>query len=203
MAREKDESKRMAIMAAAERLFAERGYHGTSVSDMARETDLPVGSIYTYFENKEAVLSAVIEEGWATFLAGMKVALAGTADPKERVSLLIGKVLPELFRDVDLITILLGEAGRGGLGGVSVGLEAKLESLATIISEVIAPLVGREGSNFDFPPSQARPAIAIYFLGSLYAIRLSKTAGLAISEAELLSFIRLSVEKSFGISLEG
>ena len=202
MAREKDESKRMAIMAAAERLFAERGYHGTSVSDMARETALPVGSIYTYFENKEAVLSAVIEEGWATFLAGMKEALAGTADPKERISLLISKVLPELFRDVDLITILLGEAGRGGLGGVSVGLEAKLESLATIISDVIEPLVGRGVSDAAFPPSQARPAIAIYFLGSLYAIRLSKTAGLAISEAELLSFIRLSVEKSFGISLE-
>ena len=202
MAREKDESKRAAILASAGRLFAERGFHGTSVADMARETDLPVGSLYTYFENKEAVLSAVIEEGWSDFLAKMKVTLEGATEPRERLSLLIGRVLPELFEDVDLITILLAEAGRGGLDGVSVGLDAKLESLASVIGEIIAPLVTERGGGFVFPPRQARAAIAIFFLGSLYTVRLSRRAGLAISEAELLDFIRQSIENSFGIRLQ-
>ncbi|MEI6873977.1 MAG: TetR/AcrR family transcriptional regulator [Spirochaetota bacterium] len=202
MAREKDESKRAAILAAAGRLFAERGFHGTSVADMAKETDLPVGSLYTYFENKEAVLSAVIEEGWSDFLATMKETLEGATEPRERLSLLIGRVLPELFEDVDLITILLAEAGRGGLDGVSVGLDAKLESLASVIGEIIAPLVMERGGGFVFPPRQARAAIAIFFLGSLYTVRLSRRAGLAISEAELLDFIRLSIENSFGIKLQ-
>jgi AcrR family transcriptional regulator len=202
MAREKDEAKRAAILAAAARLFAERGYHGTSVADMARETDLPVGSIYTYFANKETVLVSVIEEGWGGFLEHMKSSLAAVEEPRRRLSLLIGQLLPELFQDADLITILLAEAGRGGLDGVSVGLESKLASLAELIGEVIAPLAGTRGEAFQFPPGQARAAIAVYFLGSLYSVRLARSAGLAITEAEILGFIRASVENSFGLRLE-
>ncbi|MBL8968279.1 MAG: helix-turn-helix transcriptional regulator, partial [Spirochaetaceae bacterium] len=71
MAREKDEAKRRAILAAAKRLFAERGFHGTSVADLARGTGLPVGSIYTYFENKEALMASVLEEGWNLFFEGL------------------------------------------------------------------------------------------------------------------------------------
>jgi len=42
MARERDEAKRQAILAAAKRLFAGRGFKGTSLSELARaETDPP------------------------------------------------------------------------------------------------------------------------------------------------------------------
>ena len=78
MAREKDETKRSAILAAAKRLFAKQGFHGTSISDLARETDLPVGSIYTYFENKEALIRIVVEEGWGEFFDGL-LRILGTA----------------------------------------------------------------------------------------------------------------------------
>lgn len=201
MAREKDESKRSSILAAAGRLFAERGYHGTSVADMARETELPVGSIYTYFENKEAILSAVIEEGWSEFLSSMKASLEAAPGPKERISLLVNEVLPGLFKDVDLITILLAEAGRGGLDGLSVGLDEKLEGLADLIGPLLGPLAAEGRSSLSLEPSQARAAIAVYFLGSLYSIRLARRAGLALGEEDILSFIRLSIENSFGLSL--
>ena len=203
MAREKDEAKRLAILEAAGRLFAERGFHGTSVADMARETNLPVGSIYTYFDNKEAVLSAVIEEGWSGFIGKMKEGLARAAGPRERISLLIDEVLPSLFRDVDLITILLAEAGRGGLDGVTVGLDAKLQGLADIIGPVLGPLAAESNSKLVLDPVQARTAIAVYFLGSLYSVRLARSAGLAVSEEEILSFIKFSIENSFDIKLKG
>ncbi|MDA8409850.1 MAG: TetR/AcrR family transcriptional regulator [Treponema sp.] len=202
MAREKDESKRLAILAVAGKLFAERGYHGTSVSDIAREIGLPVGSIYTYFENKEAVLVAVIEEGWSGFIASVREGLARAAGPKERILLLVEEVLPGLFRDADLITILLAEAGRGGLDGVSVGLDAKLGGLAELILPVLGPLATEGHSSLSLDPSQARAAIAVYFLGSLYSIRLARSAGLQLSEGDILSFIRLSIENSFGLRLE-
>lgn len=201
MAREKDESKRASILAAAGRLFAERGYHGTSVADMARETDLPVGSIYTYFSNKEAVLSAVIEEGWAEFLGSMKESLQRVTAPRERFSLLVNEVLFGLFRDVDLITILLGEAGRGGLDGISVGLETKLSDLADLILPLIGSLSAEGSTGLRLDQTEARTAIAVYFLGSLYTIRLSRSAGLLLSEADILSFIKLSIENSFGLKL--
>ena len=84
MARERDEGKRLAILAAAKRLFASRGFHGGSVSDLAHEVDLPVGSIYTYFENKEAIVAAIV----AKDLADMRAKLRKVLPPRTKSSTL-------------------------------------------------------------------------------------------------------------------
>lgn len=195
MARERDEGKRLAILAAAKKLFAARGYPETSVADLAREVDLPVGSIYTYFENKEAVLHTVIEEGWQDFLDSLAATISGPGAPEERLSLLIHYFLPGLFADVDLISIILAEAGR------SASLEDKLERLASIVSALIAELAAARGITIDFPPRRAMAAITIYFLGSLDAVRISRSAGISIGIEDLIDFIKLSVENTFGVVL--
>ena len=41
------------------------------MSELASDIDLPVGSIYTYFENKDALARAVIEEGWESFFGSL------------------------------------------------------------------------------------------------------------------------------------
>lgn len=52
---------RDAIVDAAERLFIEKGYHGTRVSEVARLADVSIGSIYVHFENKEGLYAALME----------------------------------------------------------------------------------------------------------------------------------------------
>jgi AcrR family transcriptional regulator len=196
MARERDEGKRLAILAAAKKLFAARGFSETSVADLAREVELPVGSIYTYFENKEALLRTVVEEGWQEFLDSLAAAISGPGAPAERLSLIVYRFLPALFADVDLISIILAEAGRGA------GLEDKLERLASLISALIADLAAERGMAMDFPPRRAMAAITIFFLGSLDAMRISRSAGISLSGEDLIDFIRSSVENSFGVRLE-
>jgi len=196
MARERDEAKRLAILAAAKRLFAARGFFATSVSDLAREVDLPVGSIYTYFENKEAVLQTVVEEGWNEFLLALEGAMAGPGEPEERLGLLVYRFLPALFQDVDLITIILAEAERG------YRLEDKLERLASLVSGLIAELSASRGVPMDFPPSRAMVAITVYFLGSLDAVRMGRSSGIKMGSEDVLDFIKLSVENSFGVRLK-
>jgi AcrR family transcriptional regulator len=195
MSRERDEGKKLAILGAAKKLFAARGYLGTSVSDLAREIDLPVGSIYTYFENKEALLRTVIEEGWEEFLDSLGRAISGPGLPEERLALVIYRFLPELFGDIDLISIILAEADRGSR------LDEKLERLASLLSGLIAELAEARGVNMDFPPRRAMAAITIYFLGSLDALRISRSAGISLSPEDLIDFIKLSVESSFGVTL--
>ncbi len=56
------ESRRK-IIDAATALMAERGYAGTSIAAVSRKSGLLSGSIYWHFENKEALLAAVVEEG--------------------------------------------------------------------------------------------------------------------------------------------
>jgi AcrR family transcriptional regulator len=50
------------ILGAALRAFAERGFHGTSVPEIARAAGVGVGSIYRHFESKEHLVNAVFRE---------------------------------------------------------------------------------------------------------------------------------------------
>lgn len=54
--------KRAAIMAAALALFVERGFYGTAVPDLAERAGVGAGTIYRYFESKEALVNALYRE---------------------------------------------------------------------------------------------------------------------------------------------
>jgi TetR/AcrR family transcriptional regulator len=51
------------ILDAAEELFAERGYAGTALRDVADMVDLRTPSLYNHFPNKESMYAAVLERG--------------------------------------------------------------------------------------------------------------------------------------------
>jgi AcrR family transcriptional regulator len=51
------EDKRQAILDAALSLFVERGFHGTAVPLVAEKAGVGAGTIYRYFENKEALVN--------------------------------------------------------------------------------------------------------------------------------------------------
>ena len=53
--------KRDAILAAALELFAERGFHGTAVPLVAEKANVGAGTIYRYFESKEALVNALYQ----------------------------------------------------------------------------------------------------------------------------------------------
>ena len=54
--------KRKLIIDTAVRLFADKGYHATSISMIAKEAGMSKGLMYNYFESKEALLRAIMEE---------------------------------------------------------------------------------------------------------------------------------------------
>lgn len=196
MAREKDGGKRLAIMAAAKKQFATEGFHGASMADLARATGLPVGSLYTYFEGKEALIRAIIEEGWGGFFSNLADTLTAVRRPEVKLAIIVYRVLPSLFEDVELITILLSEGARFA------GLEEKLEALTALIADLVLELARERGLSMAFPRGQAKAALALYFLGSLDTVRLSRMAGLQIPEGDIIDFIRLSIENTFRIDLD-
>src|SRR5256884_3007689 len=58
---EPTQDRREQIMQAAMACFAKRGFHQTSMHDISAEAGISVGLIYRYFENKEAVISAMAD----------------------------------------------------------------------------------------------------------------------------------------------
>jgi AcrR family transcriptional regulator len=57
-------SKKEIIEQAALKVFVTRGLYDAPMAYIAKEADVPVGSIYTYFESKEALLSEALAEAW-------------------------------------------------------------------------------------------------------------------------------------------
>jgi AcrR family transcriptional regulator len=76
--------KRAAILHAALELFADRGFHGTAVPLIAEKAQVGAGTIYRYFESKEAIVNALYVH-WKTELGSSLVQdLPAQASPREQ-----------------------------------------------------------------------------------------------------------------------
>ena len=52
---------RREMLEAAERLFSQKGYHGTTMQEIADEAEFSVGALYNMFESKEDLFSQLVE----------------------------------------------------------------------------------------------------------------------------------------------
>jgi AcrR family transcriptional regulator len=73
------------LLDAAAAQFAERGYHATSIRDVAAATAMTPGAIYFHVASKQALLLAVYQEGVQRILDSVETAVAGERDPWMRL----------------------------------------------------------------------------------------------------------------------
>jgi AcrR family transcriptional regulator len=59
------EARRQQILDAACDCVRQAGFHGASMADIAKAAGLSVGQIYRYFENKEAIIAAIVAQDLA------------------------------------------------------------------------------------------------------------------------------------------
>jgi len=59
------ESRRQQILDAVCERVRQSGFHGASMADIAKAAGLSVGQIYRYFENKEAIIAAIVAQDLA------------------------------------------------------------------------------------------------------------------------------------------
>jgi AcrR family transcriptional regulator len=85
-------------MAHATRLFADRGYHPTSVSDIVDSIGVGKGVFYWYFPSKEELLSEILHDAAQQLRRCQQAALASEPDPLRRIELGILASL-QWFRD--------------------------------------------------------------------------------------------------------
>src|SRR5436189_107301 len=64
-------ARRTELTRAAARLFAQKGYHGTSIGDLAEALGVQKGSVYAHIESKADLLWDVAREGAAAFHAAL------------------------------------------------------------------------------------------------------------------------------------
>ena len=101
-------TRREELVAVAARLFAERGYHGTSMADLADAMGVQKGSLYSLTGSKQDLLVAVTREGAAAFHAALD-RVPDDAEPLERIRLALRAHLAVVAAQVHTATVFTRE----------------------------------------------------------------------------------------------
>jgi AcrR family transcriptional regulator len=136
------ESRRR-ILDAAAALMAERGFAGTSISEVSRRSGLPASSIYWHFESKEGLLGAVMEEGAQRWFEELERAGgAGSGGPLGARTAAALSQHPEFLRFMFLIALERKHVDAASLGSIR-----RVRKLALVrLREAIRRLLESQGA---------------------------------------------------------
>jgi AcrR family transcriptional regulator len=73
------------IYATAERLFSERGYHATTMREIARELQIEGGSLYSHISGKQDLLYEIVLRGSEHFLRAAREVIAAAGPARDRL----------------------------------------------------------------------------------------------------------------------
>ncbi len=88
-----EEEVRRRIVAAALRVFAEKGFHRATMQDVVRESGLSVGAIYTYFKSKDELFLASCDLSAGQGIGELGERLTAGRTLAERIAISVGYFL--------------------------------------------------------------------------------------------------------------
>ena len=97
------------ISDAAARVFAERGYHGTTTQAIADVLGMRQASLYYYFPSKEAALELVCARGTDGFVEGAEAVMESAGTPLEKLARLITAHLAPIDTMPDYVRVFINE----------------------------------------------------------------------------------------------
>jgi AcrR family transcriptional regulator len=87
------QSRKDQILDAAERLFSERGYHATTIREIARELQIEGGSLYSHISGKQDLLYEIVLRGSEQFLRAAREVIASGGTARAQLRALIRRHL--------------------------------------------------------------------------------------------------------------
>lgn len=102
------EGTRSAILDAAIRAFAAKGFDAATMRDIAREADYTAPSLYNYFGSKEEILLALVDRLYSTFMALFEEQLPRRLAFAERLEILVTRQFELAETNQDAIRLLMG-----------------------------------------------------------------------------------------------
>ena len=98
--------KRNRILRAAIRIFSQKGFFNSKVSEVARASGVADGTIYLYFKNKDDLLISLFEEKMGEVVAGVRQRITAGGDALAKLRIFIDNHMEILDREEGLIEVL-------------------------------------------------------------------------------------------------
>lgn len=99
-------NKHARILKAALKIFAEKGFYNTRISDIAKEANVADGTIYLYFKNKDDLLISLFEEEMGKISESMKEEMSKTPDLIEKLRIFASSHLNLVLKNRELAEVI-------------------------------------------------------------------------------------------------
>ena len=106
------EDRRRRIIDAAVRVFAEKGFHTSRVSEVSAEAGVAHGLLYHYFRSKDELLETIFRETWRALLDALREVEESGEPAREQLRKVAAIVLRTWTREPDLVRVLVREVTR-------------------------------------------------------------------------------------------
>jgi AcrR family transcriptional regulator len=133
------------VLREAEIVFAERGYDGARLDDVAARVGIRRASLVHYFKDKRELYDAVLESLFGDLLAGYSRVLAGSGSMSEKLEQFIDVWVEFAHRRPEFVRILMREMA-DGLGEGARRLAERALPVITAVGDAI--LAGRATESF-------------------------------------------------------
>ena len=151
------------MVAAAERLFSERGYHGVSMDEIASASGISKPMLYEYFGSKEKLFLACVERARGRLFEEIARAVRGTDDSEQALRAGVEAFLAFADQERTTWSVLFGEGGSFNEAATAIRSEQ-----AGLIAQLLRELPGWERD----PDGEELDALAHIFVGAAEAIAL-------------------------------
>ena len=99
------EAKESSILDAAETIFAQVGFDGAKVSEIARAASVAEGTVYLYYKNKQDLLAGVVGRFWTQLTLGAEAAIEPDATTREQLEQLGGYHLNSILEQFEVVSL--------------------------------------------------------------------------------------------------
>ncbi|GAB4279366.1 MAG: TetR/AcrR family transcriptional regulator [Coriobacteriia bacterium] len=157
------DAARTRILDAAASLFAERGFDGVSVGEIAERAQVSPANVFYHFTNKQTVYDRVVERSRDLLGAAFR-AIEGTGSPRDRIEAVVSDYTRLVFEHPEAMRLLVEHIRRSAKSSRDVLLQAAgrvIRGLAAVIAE------GVESGDF----SPVDPAMAAEILFGMMNVR--------------------------------
>jgi TetR/AcrR family transcriptional regulator, fatty acid metabolism regulator protein len=151
--------KRRAILHAAVRVFAEKGYHGCRIADVARSADVAYGLVYHYFRNKEELLESVFAEQWAILMNALRAIDAGPGSASDKIAVIFSFVCDVYKTAPSAVRVLILEVTRTPHALRAGSTRETFEQAVRLVAEIVRQGQARFEFRADLDPAIAAAAL--------------------------------------------
>ena len=129
--------KRRIILNAAIAVFADKGFHGCRVSDIAKEAGVAYGLVYHYFDSKEEMLNTLFSERWGVLLDRISEIDGEDRPAREKLYEVASFIIDSYQHDPDLMKVVIVEVTRAANSFGRAHLE-EIEEAYSRIERIVA-----------------------------------------------------------------